>query len=313
MDFRQLLIFIEIYKAGSIVGAADSVRSAPSVLTHHLRNLEHEVGGPLFERRSRGVEPTDLGRKLFPHALDILRTIRLAKQSLQDAKSEITGSVCVSLAYSAVIGIADLLVERVLSRHPLIRLDIVSSVSGVTFETLSNAGVDLAVIYSPSRDSRLRLTPLLEERSVCIGLPEIVGEADQDLPLSEFLKMKYILPRMSARGRAPTDNAEHQRLIEDHATMFTENVEVAFRFITGGYGCMMGSRLYSDHLKHRGLIARPLIDPEITRTLYLCERRDTPITRAIEAVRAIILETIETAVSTGYWPCSRLTKDGDPG
>jgi LysR family nitrogen assimilation transcriptional regulator len=309
VDLRQLQIFVEIYKAGSIVAAAEHLRSAPSVLTHHIRKLEHELGGPLFERRSHGVEPTDLGRKLNAHALDILRTVRLAQQSLNDAKSEISGSVSVSLAYSAVVAVAEQLIGAAMSRHPLIRLDIVSSVSGVTFEALANAGVDLAIAYSPTRDSRLQLTPLLEESAVCIGRPDIIGEHGRELPLKEFLGMRYILPRMGPSGRAPTDTPEHQRLIEDHAIMFTENVEVAFRFIEGGHGCMMGTPLYSDHvLSGRGFTSRPIVDPEIIRTLYLCERRDTPSTRAIGAVRAILLETIESSISSGRWPCRRLDR-----
>lgn len=306
MDFRQLQIFVEVYKAGSIVGASESVRSAPSVLTHHLRNLEHEIGAPLFKRKSRGVEPTDLARRLYVHAIDILRTVRLAEQSLHDAKSEVSGSVGVSLAYSAVFGIGEQLIKLVTNRHPGLRLDVISSVSGVTFEALANAGADLAIAYSPSRDARLQLTPLLEEDAVCIGRPEIVGEDGRALPLKEFLRLNYILPRMGARGRAPTDNPEHQRLIEDHAMMFTENVEVAFRFIQGGDGCMMGTPLYSDHVLHdRGFAARPIVDPEITRTLYLVERKDTPSTRAIDAVQTILIEAIESSVTSGSWPCRR--------
>lgn len=305
MDLRQLEIFVEIYKTGSIVGAAEAVRSAPSVLTHHIRNLEHDLGGPLFERRSRGMEPTDLGRKLHLHAVDILRTVRLARQSLQDEASEVSGSVCVSLAFSAVVAIAEPLMETVLTRHPGIRLDIASSVSGVTFENLAKSGVDLAVAYSPSRDSRLKITPLLTEGSVCIGRPEIIGEDGKEMTLGEFLKLNYILPRMGARGRAPTDNPEHQRLIEEHATMFTENVEVAFRYIEGGHGCMMGSRLYSDHaLQGRGFAARPLVDPTITRTLYLCERRDAPTTRAIDVVRETVLDQLRKVTEKGVWVCS---------
>lgn len=304
MDFRQLQVFVAIFDAGSIVGAAEVLRSAPSVLAHHLGNLEARAGNPLFERRSRGVEPTELGRRLYSHARDILRAVNLAEHDLRDARTEISGKVVLSLAYSAQHAIGPGLLQAVINRHPRIALDIVSSVSGATFDQIAGGGIDLAVAYNPSQDAKLRLTALLEEDSVAIGRPEILGESETDLPLHDFLAMRYILQRKGAHGRAITDNPENQRLLEAHARMYTDNVDTAVQFAVAGHGCMIATTLYSRRLlAGRGLMGRRLVDPQISRTLYLCERKDAPSSRAISAVRDIVLEVLQGQVSSGAWPC----------
>ncbi|MFC2967987.1 LysR family transcriptional regulator [Acidimangrovimonas pyrenivorans] len=308
MDFRQLRVFVAIFEAGSIVGAAEVLRSAPSVLAHHLRNLESRAGGPLFERRSRGVEPTELGQRLYVHARDILRAVDLAEHDLRDARAEISGKVVLSLAYSALHAIGPAVLDAVIERHPRIVLDIVSTVSGATFDQIAASGIDLAVAYNPSRDAKLKLTPLLEEDSMAIGKPEILRETEEDLLLCDFLEMPYILPRKGARGRAVTDDPEHQRLLEAHARMFTDGVDAAVQFAVAGHGCMIASALYSERLlTGRGLIGRRLIDPRITRTLFLCERKDAPSSRAIGAVREIVVEKITEVIRNETWPCREVS------
>ena len=103
MDFRQLRIFKSVYDAGSIVGAADVERCAPSVVAHHLVNLESHLKQQLFERSARGVSPTPEGRQFYHHAMAILRSIENAEGEMKNNTVGLTGRVVVGLAYSAVV------------------------------------------------------------------------------------------------------------------------------------------------------------------------------------------------------------------
>src|SRR3546814_8819631 len=73
MDLRQLQTFVAIYESGGISRAAERERSAPSVLTHHLANLQGQFPKPLFIRNQRGMLATKHGKRLYAHAVHILR------------------------------------------------------------------------------------------------------------------------------------------------------------------------------------------------------------------------------------------------
>ena len=58
---------------------------------------------------------------------------------------------------------------------------------------------------------------------------------------------------------------------------------------------------------------RPIVNPELTRTLYLCELTTRPPTFALEAVRKLIVELVTDAVKNKTWEARLLQYSGNIG
>jgi DNA-binding transcriptional LysR family regulator len=56
---RHLRSFQETLRVGSVRGAADRLGVEPSVVSRHLQHLQARLGAKLFERRGRGIAPTE--------------------------------------------------------------------------------------------------------------------------------------------------------------------------------------------------------------------------------------------------------------
>ncbi|MCX8565487.1 MAG: DNA-binding transcriptional regulator, LysR family [Glomeribacter sp. 1016415] len=67
---RRLRYFYEIYRCGKIREAADNLNMDSSVVTRQIRLLEEEIGFKLFERRPRGVVPTEAAQLLLKYYRD---------------------------------------------------------------------------------------------------------------------------------------------------------------------------------------------------------------------------------------------------
>lgn len=307
MDIRQIRVFKSIFDTGSIVGAAERERSAPSVLAHHLSNLEDRLGTALFERRSRGVVPTEAGRRFHAHVVSILRAIDIAEADMRDTSSMLEGRVVLGLAFSAVLGIARPLMRIVLEEHPGLQLEIAESVSGATVERLLAAEIDLALAYNPSRDARLTSQALLEEDMICLGRRDVLEEPGAPLTFDAFLGKPFVLARKSAHGRSLPDSTDLQKRLEHHARVFSENVAAATHFIDAGLGVMLGTQLYLDHGVFReDIVSRPIVGPTVTRSLYLCERKDSPSSRATAFVRQLLVDLVRREIGESRWACRSL-------
>jgi DNA-binding transcriptional LysR family regulator len=60
----QLRVFLVALEEGSLNRAATRLRMSQSALSRQMQALEHEIGGPLLERTTSGVRPTDVGHAL---------------------------------------------------------------------------------------------------------------------------------------------------------------------------------------------------------------------------------------------------------
>jgi DNA-binding transcriptional LysR family regulator len=60
----QLKAFLVSMEEGSLNRAAARLHMSQSALTRQMQSLEAEIGGPLFERTTSGVRPTDAGYAL---------------------------------------------------------------------------------------------------------------------------------------------------------------------------------------------------------------------------------------------------------
>lgn len=72
MNDTQLSYFLAVYDHGGYSAAANAMFTSRQVLGRSVTELEREVGGKLFERKGRGIEPTLLGAKCAKIARSIL-------------------------------------------------------------------------------------------------------------------------------------------------------------------------------------------------------------------------------------------------
>jgi LysR family nitrogen assimilation transcriptional regulator len=302
LDSRQLRYFTTIYDQRSLAGASGAERVAVSALSYHLANLEAETGVALFVRKPRGLEPTAAGERLYVHAKAILRAMDAAQRDLVAARETVSGTIAVGMAYSAVKAIGVDLARRVLEDHPQLRLTLTESLSGTTLMHLTAVDVDLALVYNPPVTPMLRSSPMLEERMVLVGLPDIIGATSEAITVAEVLELPIILLRQGISARALLEDAQLLRKLEARARLQMNSVQAIAGALQAGLGCAIGTRLFMrEHLESGALHWRPIRDPVLTRTLYLCELAERPPTIALEAVRDMIRELVADAVGRGVW------------
>lgn len=74
LNYHHLQYFWGVAKDGNLTRTAERLRISPSALSTQIRQLEDELGEPLFERHGRTLKLTEAGRMVMGYAEDIFTT-----------------------------------------------------------------------------------------------------------------------------------------------------------------------------------------------------------------------------------------------
>ncbi len=306
MDTRQLKYFAAVCRLKSLSHAADHCNVAASALSHHIANLEAELGTQLFKRKPRGMEPTAAGLRLMNHAQSILAAMDAAVEDIRDGQAEVSGEITIGMPYSVIKVIGAALMRTVLNDYPKVRLLLREALSGTTHATLKEGALDLALIFNPPAEAHTERKPLLTEELFCIGAPSIVGHDPVPITFEEMAKLPVMLLQSGVLARALVDRPGALARLEAAARIQLASVAATQAALVEGLGCTLAPKVLVPELLATGQVqARPVTDPRPIRTLYMVTNRDAPPTVVRERMSALIRDLVRDAIVEGRWQAAR--------
>src|SRR2546421_3733117 len=165
----QIEGFLEVARRGNVSRAAEALFVTQPTLTARLHGLERELGQPLFLRTRRGMRLTDAGRLFLPYAERAVRSVRDARQALQDAASDSGGRLVLGAAPAVSTYVLPLLLERFATRHPRVDVAVRTGHSEDMLQMLLREEVQLAMVRA-LRHADIESVPLYREELV-LGVP----------------------------------------------------------------------------------------------------------------------------------------------
>lgn len=106
MRLRQLALVAAIDEHGSVNSAAPLVHVTQPAATKMLREIEEQLGGPLFVREPRGMVSTPLGRAVALFARQVVGDLGRLRDEVVGLASGVRGSIvvgCTTAAISSVL------------------------------------------------------------------------------------------------------------------------------------------------------------------------------------------------------------------
>src|ERR1700675_4203187 len=98
MELRHLRYFVAVAEELNFTRAAKRLGIQQPPLSLQIRQLEKELGTPLFRRLPRGVELTDAGKLMLEEARVILKQVERVKTGVQRRGRGETGRINIGSA-----------------------------------------------------------------------------------------------------------------------------------------------------------------------------------------------------------------------
>ena len=87
---NQLFTFITVAHEGSIHGASRKLYLTQPATSKHIKNLESELGVPLFKRHSTGIELTIEGERFLIRAKRIISELKAMANELKSTGGSVS-------------------------------------------------------------------------------------------------------------------------------------------------------------------------------------------------------------------------------
>lgn len=160
-----------------------------------IKRLEARVGAPVFERTSRRVELTDLGRGLAEQVVPAFARLRAGYEDARARAAAADAPLCLGFQCAVYEPVA-----RAVSRLPEGAAHLVELPWGDPFSQLDRGEVDLAIVLAPCREPGLEVLLEFSRQPVYLAVAVAHRPTGPDQVSAAELAA---LPLIEPRGPAP--------------------------------------------------------------------------------------------------------------
>ncbi|ELY4521283.1 LysR family transcriptional regulator [Cronobacter turicensis] len=121
---ENLSVFMAVFKERSFRTAAKQLGLSPSTVSERISTLELSLGVPLFTRSTRSVTATEAGQALAGRIAPLLMEMRAALNDVASSQQRLRGELKLNVTGAVMVDILPPLLDRFLSRHSQIRVEI---------------------------------------------------------------------------------------------------------------------------------------------------------------------------------------------
>ncbi|WP_417345464.1 LysR family transcriptional regulator [Ferrimonas sp.] len=192
MKTEDLSLFLLVADCGSITQAADAADLPVANVSRRLRQLEGELGFPLFARTTRQLRITEEGQQFYQQVQPMLTELSATIESLRGQRSKLSGKLRLQLFADSNLVLPFL--QKFQKAHPEVTFDV--EVPGKELDLLEH-GFDLGMRIGPQRDSSevARLAGKL--RRMVVASPDYLsrhGRPDTPSALSQHNCITFRMP-----------------------------------------------------------------------------------------------------------------------
>ena len=165
MELRVLRYFLTVAQEGNITSAARLLHITQPTLSRQIRDLEEELGHPLFERNSHSITLTAEGLLLRKRAEEILNLVRKTEDELAQTDSALAGEVYVGAGETTGAHLLTRAARRLRDRWPDVHFHMFSGDSADVCEQLDKGLLDFGLLFGPVDEKKYH-SLLLPHRDV---------------------------------------------------------------------------------------------------------------------------------------------------
>ena len=166
IEVRHLRTLQALADSGNLSSAAERLHLTQSALSHQLKALEEQVGGPIFHRKTRPLRFTRIGERLLRLAQEVLPRVEAARRDLLRLQSGEDGRLFITIECHSCFAWLMPVMDRFRARWPEIEMDLSMGFGFDPLPALQRGDVDLVVTSDPRALAGIHFEPLFRYQAL---------------------------------------------------------------------------------------------------------------------------------------------------
>jgi DNA-binding transcriptional LysR family regulator len=233
----RLKYFAEVLACGSVRGAAEKLDTSPPVVSRQIQLLEKEIGFLLFERRARGLVPTDAAEIINEFLLGYNAQHEHLKNRLDDLRGLNTGRVDIVVSEGVVESLMQHVVGPFCTDYPRIKIGInIGSVTDVV-ETLRSDRAHIGIAFNPPvhPDVKVKMGKSLPVE-LMVSPRHPFAKSAAPVKLHDILSQPLAVMASPYGLRRIVDLIEYNEKIRFSPTLVTNSISVIKHYVLSNAG-----------------------------------------------------------------------------
>ncbi|WP_250162401.1 LysR family transcriptional regulator [Psychrobacter sp. WY6] len=289
ISIRQLTAFIQVADNGSFTRASDQMHLTQSAVSGLIKELESSLGIVLFDRTTRQLSLSVVGRHLLPQARRILNEMQLFENEASSLTSLAQGQVRLAVSQFAASSMPAV-IAQFSKQHPEISVSLLDCSAENLLRHIQDIEVDLGVgteLGFMEAEDDIN-ADLLYQLPFCVVMPDNHALAQKHEMWQDLLD----IPLITLQGPFIEQvTAELDDRIASHIQQARYKVNfmsTALEMTRQGFGitlCLPYMPEVIDWVSANGLQMRPLAQPVKMRQFFIYQRSSRALSPATIAFK----------------------------
>jgi DNA-binding transcriptional LysR family regulator len=272
-DLNDLQAFRAVAELSNFRRAAEVVNISQPALSRRIEKLEEALGVKLFDRTTRRVSLTTIGRGFSRKVDELLNELDATLLGIKGISATRIGEVTIACVPSTVYYYLSEVIRRHREKHPKIRVKVFDASANEVLAAVARNEADFGVNFIGSQEPDISFEPLLEER--------FVAACRRDHPLARRRRVSW--EDLAGHDFITVSKTSGNRLLIDQALAGVarrpqglyeaQHITTLIGLVEAGLGVAAVPALAMPARDHPLLVSIPLDGPEVRRVVGLIRRR----------------------------------------
>ena len=288
-EIGDLRAFLAVFDLRSFHKASDAMALSQPALSRRVQSLEALLGAKLFERSTRHVAPTQIGRGFEPA---FRRLVEEFDRAILDVGGLDRGSgarIVLACVPTAAFYFLPRVIERFNAMQPGVRFRVLDESANSGLESVARGEADFGVNFIGASQGDLEFTPLFEDDFVLACALDHPFARREALAWRDLAGHRLIGVSRASGNRMLLDAALAKARVRLDWAYEVNHVMTALGLAEAGLGLCVLPRLATPPAAPASFVVRPIVDPTITRTIGLVERRGGHLSPAARRFRDLLV------------------------
>lgn len=285
----DLRAFVTVASLQSFAAAAKALHLSQPALSRRISKLEDMLGVRLFDRTTRSVELTLLGRRFLRQVSGVVDDLDRSVSGLRDAAQLEAGDVTIGCVFYAVHHFLPTVIRSFRALHPKVLVRIIEEGADEVLASVTQGEADFGLNYIGMQEPEVEFAPLLKEPYV------LACRADH--PLARRRSVRW--SELAAWDQVRVSHASRNRLFIDQAladlpplprpVCEVRHVSTLIGLVETGLGVAVVPQLTLPP-RPASVVGVPLEAPAISRTIGMIRRSGRSLSPAAAAFAQLLVQ-----------------------